>query len=262
MKRASEGAAILAGMHDVEMPERKYGIVAILDALGAANYDDKEIRVFLQSRKKVMDLLEDKAGHVAGRLDVARVETYTFNDTLLIVLESKSETPTRDEIDAFVTVLRKLLVDSLSRKIMFRGSFAIGSFYGQSDTNTILGKAVTDAAAWYDKAGWIGILATPRTTIFINQMKEQDAKLGHLLIEYKVPLADDKNICLQVVNWPKGFWVNGITPCKSREKPREVFLRLLSQFHIPRGTESKHFNTISFFDHVMEQLGLKNKPFP
>ena len=152
MNKISEGAAILAKRHDVEMPERKYGVVAILDALGAANYDDKEIRIFLQSRKTVMDLLKDKSEHVAERLDVARVETYTFNDTLLIVLESKSETPTRDEIDAFVTVLRKLLVDSLSRKIMFRGSFAIGSFYGQSDTNTILGKAVTDAAAWYDRA--------------------------------------------------------------------------------------------------------------
>jgi hypothetical protein len=262
VKKVSEGAAVLAGMHDVKMPEQKHGIVAILDALGAANYDDKEIRIFLQSRKKVMDLLKDKAGHVAGRLDVARVETYTFNDTLLIVLESKDEKPTRDEIDAFVTVLRKLLVDSLSRKIMFRGSFAIGSFYGQSDTNTILGKAVTDAAAWYDKADWIGILATPRTTIFINQMKERGAELGHLLIEYEVPLTDDKNILLHVVNWPKGFWVNSITPCRSGEKPREAFLRLLSQFSIPRGTESKHFNTISFFDHVYKHLNLKNKPVP
>jgi hypothetical protein len=246
----------------MEMPEKKNGIVAILDALGAASYDDKEIKVFLQSRKKVRELLEDKAGHVADRLDVAKVETYTFNDTMLIVLESKGDKPTRNEIDAFVTVLRKLLIDSLSRKIMFRGSFAIGSFYGQSNTNTILGKAVTDAAAWYDKADWIGILATPRTTIFINQMKEQGAELGHLLIEYEVPLTGDKNIRLHVVNWPKGFWVNSITPCRSGEKPREAFLRLLSQFYIPRGAESKHFNTISFFDHVSKHLNLKNKPVP
>ena len=245
----------------MEMPIKKHGIVAILDALGAANYDDKEIKIFLQSRQKVMELLNDKAERIADRLDFSKVETYTFNDTMLIVLESGDDQPTKDEIEAFVTLLRKLLVDSLNKRIMFRGSFAIGSFYADSDSNTILGKAVTDAAAWYDKADWIGILATPRTTIFIDLLMERDNKgWGHLLMEYKVPLSDGKGERLWTVNWPKGFWVDSISPCESGEKQRGAFLRLLSQFSIPRGTESKHFNTISFFDHVVNQLKLKNKP--
>ena len=247
----------------MEMPKQKYGIVAILDALGAANYDDREIRAFLQSRQIVMDLLKDKAERIAYRLDVAKVETYTFNDTILIVLESRDDQPTKDEIEAFVTVLRKLLVDSLNKRIMFRGSFAIGPFYADSGSRTILGKAVTDAAAWYNKADWIGILATPRTTIFIDHLMERNNKgWGHLLVDCKVPLSGGKSERLWAVNWPKGFWVDSITPCRSGEKPREAFLRLLSQFSIPRGTESKHFNTISFFDYVVKYLSLRNKPVP
>lgn len=247
---------------DMKVPDKKYGVVAILDALGAANYDDSEIAEFLKARQVVMQKLDAKTEQVSANLNTARIKTYTFNDTVLVVQESDSEETAPNDIQAFVTVLRRLVVDSLGRRILFRGSFAAGSFYEDSSTNTILGKAVTDAAAWYDKADWIGILATPRTTVLIDRLKEQqNAEWDHLLADYKVPLSAGKEMRSWTVNWPKGFWVNGITPCKSGEKPREVFLKLLSQFHIPLGAESKHFNTISFFDYVAKQQGLKNKPF-
>lgn len=180
---------------------------------------------------------------------------------MLIVLESRGDRPSRDEIQAFAIVLRKLLVDSLRRKIMFRGSFAIGQFYEDSTTNTILGKAVTDAAAWYDKADWIGILATPRTTVYLDLLKEKDRKKwSHLMVRYEVPLSGNSRQSLWTINWPKVFWVNAITPCVDGEKPRESFLNFLSHFTVPKGTESKHFNAIAFFDHVMNLLKLRNEP--
>ena len=245
----------------MKTPQQKHGIIAILDALGAASYDDREIADFLASREVVMRLLRSKAESVATFLSVAKVKTYTFNDTILIVLECDGERPSADEIQAFVTVLRKLLVDSLKRRIMFRGSFAIGPFYEDSATNTILGKAVTDAAAWYDKADWIGILATPRTTVLIDHLKEKRGKsMENLLINYDIPLSRGNKIKLWAVNWPKIFWVPSISPCGIGEKPRESFLQLLSCFTVPRGVESKHFNAISFFDYVVKQLKLKNEP--
>lgn len=241
--------------------KKKHGIVAILDALGAANYDDSEIAEFLESRQVVLRLLRDKSESVAQALEVAHVKTYTFNDTMLIVLESVGDRPTAEEIKAFVTVLRKLLVDSLKRRILFRGSFAIGEFYEDSSTNTILGKAVTDAASWYDKADWIGILATPRSTIYLDQlMEDKNNSFRHLLVDYPVPLSENKSIRFWCVNWPKVFWIPSITPCKSDEKPRESFLGMLSRFHVPRGTESKHFHAIAFFDYVIRTLKLKNQP--
>lgn len=144
---------------------------------------------------------------------------------------------------------------------MFRGSIAVGDFYEDSETNTILGKAVTDAAAWYDKADWIGILATPRTTIHIDQLMEnQDKKWGHLLTRYDIPLTDKSTRSLWAINWPKVFWVNSLTPCEPDQTQRECFLNMLGKFTIPRNTEDKHFNTIAFFDHVVKSLKLKNEP--
>src|SRR4030042_7122936 len=167
----------------MNLPNQKNGIIAILDALGAANYDDTEIREFLESRQVVMKLLSGKSERVTQSLNVAQIKTYTFNDTMLIVLESQGDRPSSSEIQAFTTVLRKLLVDSLRRKIMFRGSFAIGPFYEDSETNTILGKAVTDAASWYNRADWIVIMATPRTTVHIDYLMEISRKeWGHLLL--------------------------------------------------------------------------------
>lgn len=241
--------------------EQKAGIVAILDALGAASYDDAEIQEFLKSRSVVIRLLGDKAESVAQTLDVSQIKTYTFNDTMLIVLESRDQHSCRAEIKAFATVLRKLLVDSLKRRIMFRGSFAVGQFYEDSETSTILGKAVTDATAWYDKADWIGIHATPRTTIHIDQLMEsQTSDWGHLLTKYDVPLTDRSTRPLWAVNWPKVFWAKRLTPCEASQTERECFLNMLGKFMIPRNTEDKHFNTIAFFDHVVRSLKLNRQP--
>jgi len=41
--------------------EQKQGIIVVLDALGAATYNDKEISQFLSSRERVLELLERKA---------------------------------------------------------------------------------------------------------------------------------------------------------------------------------------------------------
>lgn len=63
----------------------QHGIVAILDALGAANYNDNEIKQFLRSREVVLEALNQKAEEMAFKfnLSVNKIEIYTFNDTLL-----------------------------------------------------------------------------------------------------------------------------------------------------------------------------------
>ena len=47
--------------------EQKQGIIAVLDALGAATYNDKEISQFLNSRERVLELLRAFAGSTPSR---------------------------------------------------------------------------------------------------------------------------------------------------------------------------------------------------
>ena len=111
--------------------EREHGIVAILDALGAASFGDAEIKRFIDSRQVVLRLLTEKALDVFGEIGADMITTFTFNDTILIVLRTGQQEPRLAQISDFFTIMRKFLVDSLANRILFRGSIAIGAFYAK-----------------------------------------------------------------------------------------------------------------------------------
>ncbi len=233
--------------------EQKQGLIAILDALGAASYDDQDISRFLSSRERVLAILQDKAHakEVRGEIVGAEISTFTFNDTVLIVYRTK-QAPTLTDIEHFCLLLRKFVADSLSQGILFRGSLSLGGFFVEVASNTVMGPAVTDAAAWYDSAEWMGINATPHATIAIQSLLEQaKGNLGHLLVDYPVPLKGRAPLSLKAVNWPKGFYVRGVRPLTDGENERAKCLSLLAAHGVPKGAEQKHFNTIDFFDHCI-----------
>ena len=57
--------------------------VAILDALGAKNYSEQELFRFLDSRDIVLETLAERAR--ARKIDKARLQVFTFGDTIVIV---------------------------------------------------------------------------------------------------------------------------------------------------------------------------------
>jgi hypothetical protein len=235
--------------------EFENGIVAILDALGAASYEDLEIKRFISSRQVVLELLNAKAEDVFGDIRAQMITTFTFNDTVIIVLRTGSEEPRLKQISDFFTIMRKFLIDSLAHKILFRGTISIGKFYANEKTNTVMGQAVTDAAAWYDKADWIGVHATPRATLVIQRWLEHNEKTkGHVMLDYDVPLKQGATIRTKAVNWPKVFFLDSISPCVDGTKPKEKLLEFLAQHQVPWGTELKFYNTIAFFEHAVKQI--------
>ncbi|HLC43352.1 MAG TPA: hypothetical protein VJO34_17215 [Methylomirabilota bacterium] len=233
--------------------EQKQGLIAILDALGAARYNDQEISRFLDSRERVLELLRRKANAkaVRGDIDASLVTTFTFNDTVLIVYRTPEPATVKD-VEHFCLLLRKFAVDSLAQGILFRGAVSVGRFYVDDESNTVMGTAVTDAAAWYDAADWVGISATPYATLTIQALLEPGrTDLDHLLVDYPVPIKDRSTVILKAINWPKAFVVKGLRPVADGEDARAKCLSLLTEHGVPKGTESKHFNSVAFFDHCI-----------
>lgn len=239
------------------MREPRQGFIAILDALGAANYSREEVDEFLKSRERVIDQLMSKAARLG--IPPNSVSVFTFNDTLLIVYLTNTPA-TLKEVRRFGELLRRFTVKSLADGILFRGSLAIGQFHCvDNGTNTVMGDAVSDAAAWYDRADWIGITATPQATLIIQSLCEQeDGDIDRLMVDYEVPLKDQSVCSLKAINWPKAFTVKGMTPCGPGERPRAKCLSLLAKHGVPKGTESKYSNTVAFFDHC-EKLRQQKK---
>jgi len=237
--------------------EPKQGFIAILDALGAANYSREQIDQFLRSRELVIEQLMDKAARLG--IDPNSVTTFMFNDTVLIVYVTDAPATLKNVV-RFGELLRRFTVKSLANGILFRGAIAIGQFHCvDKDTNTVMGDEVSDAAAWYDRADWIGITATPQATMLIQSLTEQGKRdIERLMVDYPVPLKDQRTLSLKAVNWPKAFTVKGMTPCSRGETPRAKCLSLLAKHDVPKGTESKYSNTVAFFDYC-EDLRRRKK---
>jgi hypothetical protein len=111
----------------------------------------------------------------------------------------------------------------------------------------VMGEAVTDAAAWYERANWSGIHATPRAGMIIDRLIEeernQDEKneLASVLIDYEVPMKDKSRHRLKASNWPKALFVQSLSPCAPGQSRRGRLLELLSRHAVPLSTEEKIF---------------------
>jgi hypothetical protein len=240
-------------------PSPVRGLVAILDALGAATYTGAEIIRFLESREIVLDKLNERAE--AGKIDKARLRVFTFNDTVVIVFLANDHV-TLGDVTEFCYRLRAFMMDSLQNRILFRGAIALGEFYAVEDaTNTVMGPAVSDAAAWYSEADWMGIQATPHASLAIESLfgKASPKSFDHILVDHDVPRRGGSKMRVKVVNWPKAFWVKGLRP-SGAESSRTMLLSFLSQHQVPKGTELKYFNTVKFFDDIVEMQQLLKKP--
>ena len=237
------------------LPQKQFGLIAILDALGAAAYSESEIDSFLESRDIVLNKLHQRAD--AGAVDKARLKVFSFQDTVIIVyLAPKGHPVGLGDIKEFSTRLRAFMMHSFENQILFRGSIGVGEFRSVDDaTNTVLGRAASDAAAWYNRSEWIGIAATPHATMYIQSLLDGSDNLDYILVDHPVPVRDGKPVELKAVNWPKAFYVPGLRPSLPGSG-KSMLLSFLAKHRVPLGTESKYLNTVAFFDAVQKAQNL------
>jgi len=174
------------------------GIVVILDALGAATFGNADIDKFLKAREHAMKRLDARLKQMKGRnWKRQQFSLFTFNDTVLMALQADGQDISDQQINYFFRLVREFFIEALISGILFRGACATGSFLVDASNNTILGEAVSDAAAWYDKAEWIGLIATPRTSLHLMERREAFPKRTFLCLDYGVPMKDGRTIQLK-----------------------------------------------------------------
>ena len=201
----------------------------------------------------VKTMTDNRSGAILPYVDAQSIRTFAFNDTVLIIWASKGKS-SLDAVCACFKLAARFFVESLERGILFRGSLAIGSFYIDEDIPAVMGQAVTDAAAWYNQAEWIGVQATPRASLMIEEQLARGKVHGvEWMVDYDVPLKGGRQVRLKAINWPEVSFAEVITPCNSGERPRQKLLEMFTSHQIPCGQEAKYCNTLKFFDFVVEQ---------
>jgi hypothetical protein len=234
--------------------KRKYGAVIILDALGASHYTDGQIKEFLSARIEINAIIRNLAKKLTGKGVFASPSIFTFGDTIIITIELRSKKYIENHITGIALLMRRYLFHSLLNKILFRGAFSIGYYIEDSESNTVMGEAVTDAASWYDKFEWMGLSCTPKTNSVLEYHcphADDDIKFIH---KYDVPLKDGKTFKLHTISWPGVFHDKHILRRGEKEDPRKWLLEILKDFHIPIGAETKIENTKKYFTFVEKEL--------
>lgn len=229
---------------------KKQGVVILLDALGASEYTEEKIRKFLAVRTTINSMISDlaKSIPVKAKLALSVPSIYTFGDTIVITMQIKGARDIDKQIFCACLLMRRYLFHSFEEGILFRGAFSIGSYIEDSEGNTVMGEAVTDAAQWYEKANWMGLSATPKT----NNVLEYYLSPAHLsnpeyLCMYPVPIKSNTTIDLYSISWPGAFYNDTIQKHRKQTEPRKWFLEIFKDFSFPAHAVEKYQNTKKFF---------------
>lgn len=234
-------------------PKEYWGAVAMLDALGTRERDASAAREYLEVIQVVVNDLVHLTNlqladsryvepAVAAKIDF---DILAFGDTLVI----SAGVPAAPEADSnsigealglVGSVARDAVYHGIQSGILFRGAVASGMFI--KDKSLILGPCVTEAASWYDKTDWIGVVLAARTGL------EWGPKIENIWSEYPVPVkAGSGGIDVQpmyAMNWANqyialgGGYDNVLLACRGA----------FAAAPIPFGAESKARHTLAHLD--------------
>jgi hypothetical protein len=263
--------------------EPRFGIVAMLDALGVSNYSTQAAIDFSEQRNELIKNLEEQAPNTEKLFDAIytqeiidqiisnpgcppkknifpKIEKAVFGDTIILCWPITPESETSREVKTWkvfpyiAILLRNIIISGLERGILFRGSISIGEY--ACEENTFLGPAITDAYAWSEEADWFGVILTPHCQIYLTYLLENEAEKetiskveptmkfeNALCVKYCVPLHQGSKE-LFALSWPLPFLNTGHGSGKSG---LVLLANLLLNKSIPKGTESKYENSINFF---------------
>ncbi len=250
-----------------------WGAVVLLDALGVRTYEPDDCKKFLNERSAFLEVLEtaSKGMVKTGQQyfpDLDHPRILAFGDTILLrwALPKDVDETSGLSTERFLPPLCNLLSLSLSRALItglfFRGAVTIGPYV--EDSISVIGPAVSDVANWYEAIQFIGVVATPICGMRIRLADEWRTGVGtappdNWFKNYDVPIKGGKKASLYTVPWPIDFL--RIADEISREPQaysdpinklpsKSQILHYLSNWArgIPKDTEDKYFNTVSFFE--------------
>ena len=167
-----------------ETPQKnpsKTGAVTFLDVLGwkgmwllHENPIPALLKVVERTREEATKISKQYAETKEFRGIENITEVISISDTIAIFSEGETELT----IELQAKICSWLLEHALSEeKIPLRGAISYGS-YSKLD-NVMQGRAVDEAASWYEFVDWIGVVLTPSAHLKISQKKSITECITH-----------------------------------------------------------------------------------
>jgi hypothetical protein len=234
----------------------KYGFICMMDALGTkGSWRQETPEDFIAKLNKLQGYfkhaLEADPTSGFGTLDVQ-----IFSDTVFVTFQFPEDEKDGDPVCLlpwFGSFLAGPFTLAMFDGLFLRGAISQGFFY-QSEA-ILVGPAVDDAASYYERADWLGIICTPSASYGIEYAlaKGQALKpdIPHHFLSYEVPLKDYGPEVLSVLDWPK-FMGDIQERAGEGGVGRAQLTGIFSKYPIPQFATSKYKNTLAFYDYSMK----------
>lgn len=236
-------------------PKEKFGLVILLDALGASAFTSDQIKTFLSTRSEVNSIVKGLARQIPKEVKLGNPVIFTFGDTLVITIPITLKADVQKQITIAILLMRRYLFHSLLHKVLFRGAFSIGHYIVDPRSNTVMGEAVSDAAQWYERADWMGLSSTPKTNTEIEyHLGDEALDDFKYLFKYPVPMKSGAEMELYCISWPGAFFDKTIRKMTTEPSPRKWFLSLLKDLSYPATASAKYEHAKEFFLFVEQRM--------
>lgn len=263
-----------------------YGVVAILDALGISNLSALDGVKFIEARDKAIDRTNKRAERNTQLIQALEKfndkhqfdkviksvnpfpKVLSVNDT--VIFSWPIELDSEDELDnELVSYTLKFVSDFLAYFLAislsiygykYRGAMSIND-YAEIEDNSIIGRAVSDAASLYSRHDHVGVVVTPNSTALIDRIVEGNAYYSELisgnfedelaLMKTRIRLKNSQVLPLWTVPWPAAFarFYRVINDAKNESRnPRQSFIALLWADDPPLQAQQKCFEALDYYD--------------
>lgn len=248
----------------------KTGVIVWLDFLGINDLPLEDARHFLNFQRKAIQ----EAKFIQGDPYYSKKppKQFTIADSWLFIWELEEGVSDNELLMDVSKYMRHLFIYALEHKYYLRGAISYGNYldteiitkgYEQDEKVICLYDSAYDCAKWFDKANWVGIIYTPRTSIIINEYESACKVLinsnaydifMHYFIKGNVPMKCSELMELWVPNWPwvifsRCFNKGGLTEGKQLA---DSFFSDLSK--VPADALCKYQNTKNFIEECLKSL--------
>ena len=179
------------------VPKRN-GVIVLLDALGVREiWKDGNSNEAMKSWTFFTQNFEKQIKKGLGRS--IKTQFSSFSDTIVITAYGKKIEKILIDI---APILASRIIDSMYLGFPIRGCISIGEFYQKK--NLIIGKAINEAAEYYELPQWIGISATPSANLQLEKMENsKSGTVSNVYQRFDIPLKKSIELNAWAVDWIK-----------------------------------------------------------
>ena len=201
------------------------------------------------SRMEKTELFSNKKFLDMKNFPTGQLKSFLFSDSIIVVTKDDSR-----QSDMLLEIFAlSIMSHALGNNLLLRGAIAFGEITVNIEQSIVFGEPLINAYKLAESQCWSGISIHPSTEK--NRESEFPLKPAPkdwkpMTIPYRVPLKNNKELDLQVLNWPEFF--------QGSEQDLTDILKISKKQILSEKTKINkyHFNTMKFFKHSSKRKSI------